>query len=146
MARIIFSKQAGPVIPTPTWSGWTDFTDPVYWTVTEGSWDGVKWVSEFTGTYHDWMVVPLGTGPRGAWWENAKPTQFRITFTGNTYIECYIRDTQDSLIFNDVGYQNLEEKTISYDFSPGGPWDMASLQLKGFPNPLEITKIEFYAP
>jgi len=147
MARISFTKQAGPVIPTPSWSGWTDFTLPVYWTVTEGSWDGSKWVSEYTNPYHDWKVEPLGTGPLGEWWANAKPTQMRITRSSpGSQVECYVLDTDANFIVNDPSYNNLEEKTISYDFSPGGPWDMASLQLKGFPNPLEITKIEFYAP
>jgi len=135
-----------PVVPPPDWNGWTDFTDPVNWTVTEGSWDGVKWITEFTDPYYDWMVLPLGTGPLGEWWVDLKPTQFRITFTGNTYIENYILDTDDNLIFNDVGYQSLEEKTINYNYGMGGPWDMASLQLRGYPNPLEITKIEMYAP
>jgi len=143
MGAITFAVKAPPV---PEWSGWTDFTDPVYWTVTEGSWDGVKWITEFTDPYYDWKVEPLGTGPRGAWWENAKPTWFRITFSNEPGTELYLRSDEPDLLQSDNSYPTLEEQTVDYDFGVGGPWDIASLQLRGWPDALEITKIEFYAP
>jgi len=143
---ISFVVKQTPV-PPPSWSGWTDFTDPVYWTVTEGSWDGSKWVTEFTNPYHDWMVIPLGTGPLGEWWANAKPTLMRITrVAAGSQVECYVKDTNNGDLVADPIYNNLEEKTLFYDLSPGGPYDMASLQLRSFPNPMDVTKIEFYAP
>ena len=141
MAVFAVMMKKPPVPPPPSWSGWTDFTDPVYWTVVEGSWDGSKWVTEFTNPYHDWKVEPLGTGPLGEWWIDQKPEQIRITFTGNTYIELYVRDTDDGNIYADVGYQTLEEKTLNYN----GSLEMDYVQLRGYPNALEITKIEFYA-
>ena len=142
MGAITFAVKAPPV---PEWSGWTDFTDPVYWTVTEGSWDGSKWIGASTmpGPTYNWKVEPLGTGPLGAWWENAKPTYFRITFTGSG-IELSMYNTSSEFMFHDLNYLNLEEKEIDYAW-PGTP-DMRDLQLISFPNPLEITKIEFYAP
>jgi len=144
---IIVKKATPPTPPAPSWSGWTDFTDPENWTVTEGSWDITKWITEFTDPYYDWKVEPLGTGPLDEWWVGAYPTLMRITYSSpGSQVECYMKDTEGGSLVSDPVYNNLEEKTLVYDLSPGGPYDIASLQLRSFPNSNEITKIEFYAP
>ncbi len=116
MGRVSFAVEK----PVPTWDGWTDFTDPVYWTVTEGSWDGVKWITEYTNPYHDFKVEPLGTGPLGAWWEGQKPTKFRITFTGSG-VECYMNSLEPDVMFSDPSnFLSLQEGDISYDYGGEG--------------------------
>jgi hypothetical protein len=124
----------------PCFSGWLDVTDVSKWTASLGSWDGSAWDTEFTDPYNDLQLLPA---PAETWFANQCPTSFRITFTGETYIECYLYDQSNRLIFNDVGYQSLEEKTINY-YNP--PEDFNRLLLRGYPGALEITKIEFYSP
>ena len=125
----------------PCFSGWLDVTDVSNWSITYGNWDGSKYTTEFTDPYYDLHLFP---SPAATWQENQCPTVFRVTFTGQTYIEAYLRDQNDRDLVVDVGYQSLEEKNLDY-YDPD-PTDLKYMLLRGYPNPLEITKIEFYSP
>jgi hypothetical protein len=126
------------LLPVPGWSGWLDVTGPSYWTLVLGNWDGSKYTTEFTDPYYDLRLEPDGT-----WHANQEPTKIRVTFTGQTYIELFVRDQDEHDIFADVGYKSLEEKDFNY-YNP--PTDIKYILLRGFPNPLEITKVEMYSP
>lgn len=59
--------------------GWETRFNPSYWTLEpgKGSWDGVKWVSEWDGVGTHYLQL----NPDGVWYNNYRPTYIRISFT-----------------------------------------------------------------